>query len=197
MLRSFIMAGHSKWNNIKNRKAAVDAKKSKIFTQMSQLIRSAVQSSGIGDPEKNPSLRLALDKARSVNMTNEAAQRAIKRALGKSESGASLDEVVYEGYGPGGAAFVILVKTDNKQRTAAEIRHLMDKAGGSLTGPGSTTFLFTKSGMQYEPAMLLELDEELSTKVLQLFDALEEHDDVEAVFVNIAVPDSHDELDGV
>jgi len=179
------MAGHSKWNNIKNKKAASDAKKSKAFTIVAKMIRTAVRQSGIGDPNANPALRLALDKAREVNMPNENVQRAIRRGLGKGESGA-LEEILYEGYGPGGVGFLVAARTDNKQRTGAEVRFLFDRNGGSLGGPGSVMFLFRREGGEYAMQIPASVEDPETLQQLRDFrDALEEHDDVESVYCNI------------
>lgn len=178
------MAGHSKWNNIKNRKAAVDAKKSKVFTQISQLIQSAVRESGIDDPTKNPSLRLAMDKARAANMTNEAVRRAITRGMGKGESG-SLEEIIYEAYGPGGVAMIILARTDNKQRTGAEVRFTLDRAGGSLSGPGSAMFVFRREQSEFIPTAPFEVDSSTMHEILSLVSTLEEHEDIDGVWTNV------------
>ena len=114
----------------------------KVFSQVSRLIRVAVKEGGSGDPEMNPALRTALDKARSANMPKENVQRAIDRGLGKSASGAQLNEVVYEGYGPHGVGFLVTAITDNRNRTGSEVRSMFEKAGGSLGSPGSAAYLF-------------------------------------------------------
>lgn len=178
------MSGHSKWNNIKNKKAASDAKKSKAFTIAAKLIRTAVRQSGNGDPASNPALRMALDKAREVNMPNENVQRAINRGLGKGDAG-SLEEITYEGYGPGGVGFLAVARTDNKQRTGAEIRFIFDRNGGSLGGPGSTMYLFRREGGEYATQIPVEVEDPEVLQQLRSFrDALEEHDDVESVYCN-------------
>src|SRR3989339_688200 len=123
------MSGHSKWANIHVKKSIEDKKRAKIFTQLTKNIMIAVRASGNGDPNMNPSLRIAVDKARQANMPNENIQRAIKRGQGVGDGG-QLEEVTYEGYGPHGVGFLVIVRTDNKMRTGAEIRHLFDKAGG-------------------------------------------------------------------
>ena len=178
------MSGHSKWNNIKNKKAASDAKKSKAFTVASKMIRTAVRQSGNGDPGSNPALRLALDKAREVNMPNENVQRAIQRGLGKGDGG-SLEEITYEGYGPGGVGFLAIARTENKQRTGAEIRFLFDRGGGSLGGPGSTMYLFRREGSEYVTQIPIAIeDPEIQQQLRALRDELEAHDDVENVYCN-------------
>src|SRR5260221_2417488 len=136
------MSGHSKWNNIKNKKGAADIQKGKLFSQLSKQIRVTVREGKSGDPRFNPSLRLVLDKARAANMPKENIERAIDRGLGKGKGG-DIREVVYEGYAPGGAGLLVVAHTDNNQRTAGEIRFLFSKAGGSLAGPGAAMYLFS------------------------------------------------------
>jgi YebC/PmpR family DNA-binding regulatory protein len=138
------MAGHSKWANIKHRKAAADAKKGKVFTRVIKEITVAAKMGG-GDPGSNPRLRLALDKAREANMTKDSVQRAVQRGTGELE-GVSYEEVRYEGYGPGGAAIVVDCLTDNRTRTVAEVRHAFSKNGGNLGSDGSVAYLFKHCG---------------------------------------------------
>jgi YebC/PmpR family DNA-binding regulatory protein len=138
------MAGHSKWANIKHRKAAADAKKGKVFTRLIKEITVAAKLGG-GDPNSNPRLRLAADKAREANMTKEAVQNAIKRGSGALE-GVSYEEARYEGYGPGGAAVLVDCLTDNRTRTVAEVRHAFTKNGGNLGSDGSVAYLFKHCG---------------------------------------------------
>lgn len=178
------MAGHNKWNNIKNRKGAQDKRRSKAFFEAGKMIRSAVKESQNGDPNTNAALRLAVDKARSVNMPKETVQRAINRALGKSESGESVQEVTYEGYGPHGVGFLVVAVTDNVQRTAGNIRFAFTRNGGSLGGPGSAMYLFQRQGAEFLPTMTLDLSPEQGEAVQSLYDALVEDDDVEEVYLN-------------
>ena len=138
------MAGHSKWANIKHRKAAADAKKGKVFTRLIKEITVAAKLGG-GDPNSNPRLRLALDKAREANMTKDSVQNAIKRGTGTLE-GVSYEEARYEGYGPGGAAVLVDCLTDNRTRTVAEVRHAFTKNGGNLGSDGSVSYLFKHVG---------------------------------------------------
>ena len=138
------MAGHSKWANIKHRKAAADAKKGKVFTRLIKEITVAARLGG-GDPESNPRLRLAMDKAREANMAKDSVQNAIKRGTGQLE-GVTYEEVRYEGYGPGGAAVIVDCLTDNRTRTVAEVRHAFTKNGGNLGSDGSVAFLFKHCG---------------------------------------------------
>jgi YebC/PmpR family DNA-binding regulatory protein len=138
------MAGHSKWANIKHRKAAADAKKGKVFTRLIKEITVAAKLGG-GDPNANPRLRLAMDKAREANMAKDSVQNAIKRGSGQLE-GVSYEEIRYEGYGTGGAAVMVECLTDNRTRTVAEVRHAFTKNGGNLGSDGSVAYLFKHCG---------------------------------------------------
>jgi len=138
------MSGHSKWNNIKHRKAAADSKKGKVFTRLIREITVAARAGG-GDPDSNPRLRLSLEKAREANMTKDSVQNAIKRGIGQLD-GVSYDEVRYEAYGPGGAAVLLDCLTDNRTRTVADVRHAITKNGGNLGSDGSVAFLFKHCG---------------------------------------------------
>jgi YebC/PmpR family DNA-binding regulatory protein len=138
------MAGHSKWANIKHRKAAADAKKGKVFTRLIKEITVAAKLGG-GDPGTNPRLRLAMDKAREANMTKDSVQSAVKRGSGQLD-GVSYEEVRYEGYGVGGAAVMVDCLTDNRTRTVAEVRHAFTKNGGNVGSDGSVAFLFKHCG---------------------------------------------------
>lgn len=139
------MAGHSKWNNIKNRKGKADAQKGKIFAKVAKEIIVAVKHGG-GDPDNNFALRMALDKARSVNTPNENINRAIQRGLGGTE-GDNYDEFSYEGFGPGGVAVMVDLLSDNRNRTASDIRHLFSKHGGNMGENGCVAYLFDKKGL--------------------------------------------------
>jgi YebC/PmpR family DNA-binding regulatory protein len=138
------MAGHSKWANIKHRKAAADAKKGKVFTRLIKEITIAAKLGG-ADPNSNPRLRLAMDKAREANMTKDSVQNAVKRGSGQLE-GITYEEARYEGYGPGGAAILVDCLTDNRTRTVAEVRHAFTKNGGNLGSDGSVAYLFKHVG---------------------------------------------------
>ncbi|GAB2933803.1 YebC/PmpR family DNA-binding transcriptional regulator [Rheinheimera gaetbuli] len=138
------MAGHSKWANMKHRKARQDAKKNKIFTKIIRELTVAARLNP--DVSVNPRLRLAVDKALSENMTRDTIDRAIKRGAGASE-GENYEELVYEGYGPNGVAVIVETMTDNHKRTVADVRHAFTKAGGSLGTNGSVAYLFTRRGV--------------------------------------------------
>ncbi|MEN2994129.1 MAG: YebC/PmpR family DNA-binding transcriptional regulator [Thermodesulfovibrio sp.] len=138
------MAGHSKWAQIKHKKAQVDARKGKIFTKLVREISVAARLGG-GDPDKNPRLRVAIEKAKEFNMPMDNIKRAIMKGTGEL-AGTAYEEVVYEGYGPGGVAILIEAMTDNKNRTVSEIRHLLSKHGGSLGESGCVSWIFEKKG---------------------------------------------------
>lgn len=138
------MSGHSKWANIKFRKAKQDATRGKVFTKLIREITVAARTGG-GDATSNPRLRLAIDKALSNNMTRDTIDRAIKRGVGGLD-GATLEEIVYEGYGSGGVAVLVECMTDNRNRTAGAVRHAFTKAGGNLGAMGSVAYLFKKQG---------------------------------------------------
>ncbi|MCA2005321.1 MAG: YebC/PmpR family DNA-binding transcriptional regulator, partial [Ignavibacterium sp.] len=139
------MSGHSKWATIKRKKAALDAKKGKIFTKLIKEITIAARQGG-GDPAGNPRLRLAIDNAKAENMPAENIERAIKKATGELE-GVTYHELTYEGYGPAGVAMLVEVATDNKNRTVAEVRHIFSKHGGSLGETGSVAWMFERKGV--------------------------------------------------
>ncbi|GGX79307.1 putative transcriptional regulatory protein [Litchfieldella qijiaojingensis] len=138
------MAGHSKWANIKHRKAAQDAKRGKIFTKLIRELTVAARQGG-GEPNDNPRLRAAIDKALANNMTKDTIQRAIDRGAGNAE-GDNMEETVYEGYGPEGVAVLVECMTDNRNRTVSEVRHAFNKHGGNLGTSGSVAFMFHKQG---------------------------------------------------
>ena len=138
------MSGHSKWHSIKHKKGAADAKRGKIFTKIIKELTVAARAGG-GDPDSNPRLRTVIAEAKSVNMPADNIKRAIRRGTGE-EPGVSYEEVTYEGYGPGGAALILEVLTDNKKRTVSEIRHLLSKHGGHLGESNSVAWMFTKQG---------------------------------------------------
>ncbi len=239
------MAGHSKWANIKHRKAAQDKKRAKIWTKLIREVTVAARTGG-GDPSANPRLRLAMDKAFAANMPRETVDRAIKRGTGGGE-GERYEEIRYEGYGPGGTALMVDCMTDNRNRTAAEVRHAFNKRGGNLGTEGSVAYLFSKQGIislppgteedavmevaleagaedirtnedgsldvicvpedfsqvkerlmqagfdteaaevTYVAATQVSLDRETAEKFLKLVDALEDLDDVQAVYHNAEI----------
>jgi YebC/PmpR family DNA-binding regulatory protein len=139
------MAGHSKWNNIKNKKGKEDAKRAKVFTKLGRYIMVAAKEGG-ADPDYNPALKAAIEKAKAENMPNDNIERAIKK--GSGELGAdNFEEIIYEGYGPGGIAVFATCLTDNRNRTAPDVRHAFDKCGGNMGQSGCVTFMFDRKGM--------------------------------------------------
>jgi YebC/PmpR family DNA-binding regulatory protein len=140
------MSGHSKWSSIKHRKAAADAKRGQQFTKLARAITVAAREGG-GDPEGNPALATAVQKARDASMPKDNIQRAIDRGTGAGADAAAIERVVFEGYGPGGAAILVEALTDNRNRTSAEVRHSFTKHGGSLGEPGSVAWIFEKRGV--------------------------------------------------
>jgi YebC/PmpR family DNA-binding regulatory protein len=139
------MSGHSKWSSIKHKKGAADAKRGRIFTKLIKEITVAARMGG-GDPEGNPRLRAAILSAKAENMPKDNIERAVKKGTGELE-GVSYEEITYEGYGPGGVALLVECLSDNKNRTVADIKHILDKHGGSLGGPGCVAWIFEKRGM--------------------------------------------------
>lgn len=240
-----MMSGHSKWANIKRRKAVVDAQKGRVFSKMAREIAVAARQGG-GNPETNFRLKTAIEKARAVNLPYENIQRAIQKGVGAGE-GAAYDEVLYEGYGPGGVAILLEIMTDNRNRTAAEIRHLFSRHGGSLGESGSVAWMFDRVGVvtveggdeekvtlealeagaddvqnedgthlvltkpenleavrraleaanlpvasaevSYWPKTRVPLGGRDAERLLNLVEALEEHDDVQEVYANFEISD--------
>jgi YebC/PmpR family DNA-binding regulatory protein len=240
------MSGHSKWASIKHKKALVDAKRGKVFTKFIREITVAAKTGG-GDPASNPRLRLAVSSAKAANMPSDNIERAIKKGTGELES-VSYEEVTYEGYGPQGVAVLVHCLTDNKNRTAAEIRNVFSKKKGNLAGTGSVAWIFEKKGffvvdtasikedqlmetvvnagaedlakadnkyevtcapadfeavkkalddakIKYDSAQIQMIPKNLAAvganegrQVLELIDALEDHDDVQDVYTNCDLP---------
>ncbi|MCG3181814.1 MAG: putative transcriptional regulatory protein [Phycisphaerae bacterium] len=140
------MAGHSHWARIKRKKAVIDARRGKVFSKQAKVIMTAARNGG-SDPSMNLSLRYAIDKAKAMNMTNDAIDRAVKKGAGEGDSTTRFEEVVYEGFGPGGVAVFIEGLTDNRNRTAGEVRKIFDMQGCSLAGPNSVAWMFEKKGV--------------------------------------------------
>jgi len=151
------MSGHSKWSQIKRQKGANDVKRGAIFTKMGREIAVAARAGG-GDPDGNFRLRLAIEKARAANMPADTIKRAIEKATGGGEA-EQYDEIVYEGYGPGGVAVLVEVATDNRNRTAAEVRSVFSKAGGQLAGSGAVAWQFEQRGVISVPSAGNDPDE--------------------------------------
>ncbi|OLE35275.1 MAG: transcriptional regulator [Actinobacteria bacterium 13_1_20CM_3_68_9] len=240
------MSGHSKWAQIKHRKAATDARRGQMFTKLARAITVAAREGG-GDPDANFTLAAAVQKARDYSMPKENIQRAIDRGSGAGGGEDAIERVVYEGYGPGGAAILVEALTDNRNRTSADMRHVFDKHGGSLGEPGSVAWVFEKRGvvlvdaaryseddliaaidagaddvsadgdslkvvcaaenltavrealesggveiesaeLTMEPSSVVQVDGGDAATLMRLMDALDDHDDVEAVHGNFDVP---------
>jgi len=174
------MAGHSKWAKLKHKKGKTDAQKSKAFSKLVRFI--SVEAKKAKGDRSAPGLRAAIDKARAENMPSENIDRAIERA---SQAG-ELDSVVYEAYGPGGVAMVIEGYTDNRNRTAQEIKHLLGKHGVELANPGAASWAFSKVEGKLEPTTTIEVSEADGEKLAPLVEELEEHDDVSEIYTNTA-----------
>ncbi len=175
------MSGHSKWHNIKRKKGIEDQKRSKLFSKVSRLVTVAAKQGG-GDPDANPALRLAIQKAKEARMPKENIDRAIKKGTGEL-GGESFQEVIYEGFGPYGGAFLLHCLTDNGNRTVSEVRNTFGKYGGSLGAKGSTSYIFI--GQEKEPSFTTDItSEEQAKKIDEMIDVLEDHDDVQDIFHN-------------
>jgi YebC/PmpR family DNA-binding regulatory protein len=174
------MSGHSKWSTIKRKKGAADAKRGKVFTKLIREIATAAKMGG-GDPDANPRLRLAMDKARSANMPKDNIQRAIQKGIGGGED-ATFEEVIYEGYGPGGTAVLLEALTDNRKRTVSEIRHVFSKNGGNLGSTGCVAYLFEKKGIISIESGGIDLDALLEAALdAGALDVLENDESLEVV----------------
>ena len=175
------MSGHSQWKNIKYRKEIVDKKRAKLFSKISRLIIVATKEKG-ADPETNPQLRTAIEKAQNVNMPKENIDRAIKKGSGQLQ-GENLEEITYEAYGPAGVAFIIEVITDNKNRTVAEIKHILNSFNGKMAETGSVRYQFDKANSGWQAKYPIEInDPKTKEKLTKLTDQLEENDDIQEVY---------------
>lgn len=174
------MSGHSKWSKIKHKKAATDARKSKVFSKLVRFI--TVEAKKAKGDRSAPGLRLAIEKARAENMPADNIDRAVAKA---SSSAEELEQLTYEAYGPGGSAIIIECYTDNRNRTAQEIKHLLSKNGGSLANPGAAMWAFQKNAEgKLEPLSPIDLSDSDLESLASLVDELEEHDDVNEVYTN-------------
>jgi YebC/PmpR family DNA-binding regulatory protein len=174
------MSGHSKWHNIKRKKESEDAKRGLIFTKVGRLITVAARQGG-GDPDANPALRLAVEKAKQARMPKENIQKAIQKGVGAG-SGENFEEVVYEGFGPGGIGFMVYALTDNRNRAVAEVKNIFSRHGGSLGHPGSTSYMFNPDTK--EPIYSIQVPEEQLEKIVSIEEMLEDLDDVQEVYSN-------------
>ena len=175
------MSGHSKWSQIKRQKSVTDAAKSRIFSRYARLI--ALESKKANGVLSAPGLSVAVARAKSANMPKENIERAITK--GASKDSGSLEQVVYEAYGPGGVAILIDALTDNKNRTTQEVKHLLVEQGVELAAPGAASWAFTKIGAAYTPnEPLIDIAGEEETRLGTILEALDEHEDVQQVFTN-------------
>lgn len=174
------MAGHNKWSQIKHKKAATDAKRSRIFGKYAKLI--ALESKRARGDLNDPGLRAVIERARSVDMPKDNIERAVSR--GKSGGGEELFRITYETYGPGGIGILINTVTDSKNRTSQELRHLLSELGYALAEPGSAAWAFKKVGEEWEVVTSLPLPPSDEPALLELLEKLDDHDDVEEVYAN-------------
>jgi len=182
---SGIVAGHSKWANIKHKKAAQDAKRGHLFTKIARQIMVAVKEGG-PDPDTNFKLRIAIDKARSVNMPNDNIERAINRGIGGLD-GDNYEAIIYEGYGPGGVAILMDVLTDNRNRTASEVRHRLSKHGGNLGEAGCVAWMFDKRGLLViEKSSAIDEDELIMQALEAGAEDVQAEDDVYKVITDLS-----------
>lgn len=179
------MSGHNKWSKIKHKKAATDAQKSKIFSKHAALITMEARKAG-GDAN-SAGVLAAVERAKKDSMPKENIERAISK--GSGTGGAVLEQIVFEGYGPGGVALLIEVVTDNNNRTAPEIRHVFTKAGLELGTPGSAMWAFSKTADGYVPNAPLEIDDATGEKLAEFIEKLEEQDDVISVYSTADTPE--------
>jgi YebC/PmpR family DNA-binding regulatory protein len=177
------MSGHSKWSKIKHQKKTTDARKGKVFSKMAKMITITARKGG--DPEMNPGLREAIEKARSVNMPKDNIDRAIKRGTGEDKS-TQLEEVTYEAYGPNGTPLIIETITDNKNRTLSEIKHILSNHNSKLAQAGSVKYMFEKRGDDWVAQYPIDIsDENLKNQLEKLFETLDENDDVKEIYSNV------------
>jgi len=177
------MSGHSKWANIKHRKGAQDAKRGQLFSKLAKEITVAAKMGG-GNPENNVRLRVAIERAREANMPTDNIERAIKRGTGELE-GVTYEEVTYEGYGPGGVAIIVNVLTDNKNRTAADIRKIFSRLGGNLGTSGSVSWIFEKKGYISVDSSKYNEDDILEIALEVGADDVKKEDDVISIYTPI------------
>lgn len=187
------MSGHSKWANIKRKKVVTDVQKAKIFSKLVRIIGVAARDKG-PDPDKNPSLRLAIEKARQANMPGDNIQRIIKKYSG-ADNQEKYEEIVFEGYGPGGVALIIETITDSRNRISQEIKHILSSHGGSLAIPGAVIWQFEKqkkesadggSFFEYSAKYPVAIEDPAAKEKLEaLFEALDENEDVQEIHSNL------------
>jgi len=176
------MSGHSKWSTIKHKKALTDAKRSKVFSKITSLISIAARKGG--DPDKNPTLRTAIEKAREVNLPKENIERAIKRGTGEI-AGARLEELTYGAFGPAGVAILITIITDNKNRTLAEVKKILSGHNAKFAELNSIQWMFHREGADWVPNNPLKIEDENIKKELEaLYETLDDAQDVNEIYDN-------------
>lgn len=182
------MSGHSKWNNIKNKKGAEDARRAQVFTQLVKNLRIAAKSGG--DPNSNPTLRGWVEKAKEANMPKDKIQKAIDIGCGKFSAG-TVQEINYECFGPGGVGMIIMTVTDNTNRTSGELKAILSRAGGSMGAPGCVKYMFAfdKEKQEFQTVMPLPISEEIKEKIMELIESLSGVEGVEGVFVSCNLTD--------
>lgn len=174
------MAGHNKWSKIRHKKGAEDAKRSKIFSKLSKVI--TMESKKTNGDVNSPSLATVIETAKKENMPKDTIERAVKKGL--DSDAAMMDPVTYESYGPGGSAMIIEGLTDNKNRAAAEVRHILSKNGLELAAQGAASWAFSKEGDEWVPSQTVELNDNDGEKLGKIIEELEDNDDVQGVFTN-------------
>lgn len=172
------MSGHNKWSKVKNKKAVTDAKKGKIYTKMAKVIGVELKKAN-GDVQA-VNVQAAVKKAREYNVPNENIERALK----KNDNAAQMESIIYEAYGPGGVALIIEALTDNRNKAAGEIKHILSKNGSSLAAPGSASWAFTKTAEGYMPNTMSPISEDDGLKLDKLIEELEDNDEVQEVYTN-------------
>ncbi len=183
------MSRHSKWHSIKHKKGVADKKRAKIFTRHGNLIALAARQGG--DPSMNPALRLAIENAKKDNFPGGNIDRAIQRGSGEGKEGSRLEEILYEGYGPGGVAIVVQCVTDNRNRTIASLREIFGKNGGNMGSSGSVLWMFERQGGEFMTKMPLTVeDSETLETVENLLEALDDDLDVTDVYTNLNQPEA-------
>lgn len=173
------MAGHNKWAQIKRQKEKTDAQKSKIFSKFARLI--SLEAKKAGGNISSPGLKAVIERAKAVNMPNDNIERAIKKA---TEQSTAMESILYEAYGPGGCAMIIDVLTDNRNKAAQEVKHILSRNGYSLAGIGSVTWAFEKTAEGWVPKTTVQLGDEDLKALDTIVNELEDNDDVQAVYIN-------------
>ena len=191
------MSGHSKWSSIKHKKGAADAKRGKLFSKLARSIIVAAKEGG-GDPDNNLALANAIEKAKSYSMPKDNIERAIAKGSGSGADADAFEAIVYEGYGPEGVAVIVEALTDNRNRTASEVRHIFAKFGGNLGTTGAVAWQFERRGVVLVPTdgvdedelFLAAVDDEgKARQLMRMIDALEDDDDVQEVYANFDIPE--------